>query len=81
LAFARDRDVLARKSAGNDVASVSPCRPVEVAHVFEDREQGEDAVSLSFTQDLPTVWVDFDGADWLVAEQHAAKNTAADAGE
>ena len=73
--------VLAREAAAHDVDAPSPGGPVEGSDVVMDRELLEESVALPRLEDAPAVGVKFDRAHAAVAEQHAAEDAAADAGE
>lgn len=80
-AFAGLAPWLAWESAAHDVDPSSPRSAVEGPDVFEDGELLEDSIALPCLQDPPAVGIDLDCTDASVAEQHAAKDSAADAGE
>ncbi len=80
-ALAGGRPWLAGEAAADDVDAAAPGAAVEGPHVVEDRERRQEAIELSVLQHLPAVAVELDCAEALVAEQHAAEDTAADAGK
>jgi hypothetical protein len=81
-AFAGDADVLAGKATGNDIDSPSPCGPVELGNVIVDLQLGRQPTFVaSCLQNGAAVRVDLHRAHRTVAQQHAAEDAAACAGE
>jgi hypothetical protein len=82
FAFARDRDVLARESAGNDIDSSSPWGSVEGGNVIVNLHVGgQVAIRLTRPQHASAVGVDLDGTHRSVAEQHASEDPTTRAGK
>lgn len=75
-ASAGGADVLAGKSATDDVDSPSPWPPVEGAHVVPDREPGEEPVALPGEEHTPAIRVKFDGANGVPSKDSASENSS-----
>jgi hypothetical protein len=81
-AFSRDRDVLAREAASDEVDSSSPCVSVELGNVIVDLHLGRHpTVVASCLQDGAAVRVDLHRANGAVTQQHAAEDAASGARE
>jgi hypothetical protein len=76
-AFACNADVLAGKTASQDVSVSAVGSTIESSHVGEDGELWEASVALAREQDFLAVRVDFDGADAAMPEQLSSKDSAA----
>ena len=74
-------NVLAGKSAGDEVNPPTPGVPVEGANIVPDGEPGQESVPLSLEEDRPRVFLQLDGADWHMAEKESAKDSATGSGE
>lgn len=81
LALAGDTPRLAGEAAADDIDSSAPRPGVKGSDVVMDWERFEDAFALSCLEDAPAVRVDLDSADAAVAQQQAAQDAAANAGE
>lgn len=79
--FAGARPWLAREPATDHVDHTAPGAAVEAAHVAEDRERLEAPVALPRLEHATAVGVELDGGHAAVAEQRAAEDPAANAGE
>ena len=80
-AFSCGADVLARKSATNDVNNSSPWFPVKSLHVIPNRERRETSVVLSCHKHGLGVGLPLDGAHCSVSDQLAGENSATNATE
>ena len=79
--FACNADVLAGKSARNDVNTASPRSAVKGANVVPNRERRENAVILSGAQYASGVGVSFDGADSSPSKEMSAEYASTSARE
>jgi hypothetical protein len=80
-AFSGCADVLARKSARNDVNNAAPRSSVKGLNVIPNRERRENAVILSGGKNASWVGFPLDGADGSPSKQVSAKYSATSACE
>jgi hypothetical protein len=80
-AFSGATNVLAGKSAADNVNASAPRFTVEGSHVVPDWERGEASVALSGEQDASRVGINLDSADGAPSEEHASENASSSASE
>lgn len=76
-----DGDVGTREPASDDIHESSPRSPVERSDIIPDCEGLETAVVLAREEDVPSVGVEFDGADGSPTEELASEQASTSARE